>query len=37
MQVLTRRCFCTASPYSLKTILEKEVIPARKESNSVHN
>lgn len=34
MQFLSRRLFCTSSPYSLKTILEKEVIPARKESTS---
>lgn len=34
MQLVSRRFFCTSSPYSLKNILEKEVIPANKESIS---
>lgn len=32
MQFLARRFFSSHSPNSLRTILEKEVIPARKES-----
>lgn len=30
MQFACRRFFSTSNPYSLKVILEKEVIPARK-------